>query len=137
VKSYCEGYRNWLRENGVREKRAKIFKEDKVSNLTNYLEKEIDQSQGLKRCVLRMDVTAVDYLWELWSRGKECGELRAAEVNFKDGVSEPGWSKTVRKEPSAIIDMANGGRGRFLRSAALFSRDMEEAGHPIGTGYLF
>jgi hypothetical protein len=34
VRSYCEGYRNWLRNNGVRAKRAKVFREEKVSDLT-------------------------------------------------------------------------------------------------------
>jgi hypothetical protein len=25
VKSYCEGYRNWFKSRGVKEKRAKVF----------------------------------------------------------------------------------------------------------------
>jgi integrase len=137
VKAYYDGYKAWLRENGVRQKRAKILKEEKVNILTSYLEKEIDRSGGLRRCVLRMDLAAVDYLWESWARGKECGELRAAEVNFEDGVSEPGWSKTVHKEPSAVIDMTSSGRERFLVSATALIREMDRAGHPVNMGYLF
>jgi integrase len=137
VKSYCEGYRNWLKENGVRERRAKVFKEDKVSSLTDYLEGQISRSIGLRRCVLIMDKAAVDYLWESWARGKECGELRAAEVDFNEGVSTSGWSKTVRKEQSATIDLSGSGRGCFLKSAAILIREMERAGYPVGTGYLF
>jgi integrase len=137
VKAYCDGYKAWLKENGVREKRAKILKEEKVKDLTTYLEKEIDSSGGLRRCVLRMDLAAVDYLWESWARGKECGKLRAAEVNFKDGVSEPGWSKTVQKERSATIDLTQNGRGRFLASATALICEMEQNGYPVGMGYLF
>jgi integrase len=137
VRAYCEGYRNWLRENGVRAKRAKVFKEEKVGDLTNYLEGEISRSVGIRRCVLMTDLAAVDYLWESWARGKECGELRASEVNFKDGTSEPGWSKTVHQEPSAIIDMTGNGRGRFLKSAAALVGEAERAGYPIRTGFLF
>lgn len=64
VRSYCEGYRNWLRVQGVREKRAKVFKEGKVTELIEYLGGEADRSGGLRKCVLQMDITAVDYLWE-------------------------------------------------------------------------
>jgi hypothetical protein len=62
VKAYCEGYKNWLRENGIWKKRAKVLKEDKVTDLITYLEKEINGSRGLRRCVLRMDLAAIDYL---------------------------------------------------------------------------
>jgi integrase len=81
--------------------------------------------------------SCLDYLWKSWARGKECGELRASKVNFRDGVSEPGWSKTVRKEPSATIDLTSGKRGRFLKSAAALIREMEDGGHAIGMGFLF
>jgi integrase len=137
VRSYCEGYRNWLRGQGVREKRAKVFKEQKGEDLVNYLEREANQSAGLRKCILRMDIAAVDYLWESWARGKECGELRAGEIDFEEGVAEPGWSKTVRAEPSARIDLIGSGRGRILESARKLIQEMEEAGHPVGMGNLF
>jgi integrase len=137
VRNYCEGYRCWLKSNGVREKRAKVFKEKKVDDLVAYLEAQINGTSGLRRCVFMMDLAAVEYLWESWARGKECGELRADEVNFEDGIAEPGWSKTVRKEPSASINLTTGGRGRFLLSAVALVREMEKIGHPIGMGSLF
>jgi integrase len=137
VRSYCEGYRNWLRGQGVREKRAKVFREGKVTDLIEYLEDLCSKSGGLRKCVLQMDITAVDYLWESWARGKECGELRVSEVDFEKGNAEPSWSKTLKNERSACIDLKGGGRGRFLESAAKLISLMEQTGHPIGMGNLF
>jgi integrase len=137
VKSYSEGYRFWLKEKGVREKRARVMKEDKVDALIKYLEDGISKSTGLVRCMLMMDLAAVDYLWESWARGKECGELLANQVDFENGVAEPGWSKTVRTEPSARIDLTDGQRGRFLQSAAALIGEMEREGHKSKGGFLF
>jgi hypothetical protein len=137
VKSYSEGYRFWLKEKGVREKRARVMKEDKVDALIKHLEDGISKSTGLKQCTLMMDLAAVDYLWESWARGKECGVLLADQVDFNAGVAEPGWSKTVRTEPSARIDLADGQRGRFLQSAAALIGEMEREGHVSKRGFLF
>jgi hypothetical protein len=71
VRSYCEGYRNRLHAEGVREKRAKVFKEGKVEDLIAHLEERIRESIRLTRCIQRMDLTAVLYLWESWCRGKD------------------------------------------------------------------
>jgi integrase len=137
VRSYCEGYRNRLHANGVREKRAKLFQEGKVEDLIAHLERRIDESCGLTRCVQRMDLTAVLYLLESWCRGKECGELQADQVNFETTEVMPGWSKTVRHEPSACIELQGEGRGRFMESAARLVKEMESEGHGMGRGYLF
>jgi integrase len=124
-----------LKANGVREKRAKVFKEEKVHGLVEYLEQQISQAIGLRRqFVLRMDLAAVDYLWESWARGKECGELRVDEVDFEEGIAQPGWSKTIYKEKSATVELTGPRRGRFLKSAASLIYEMEAAGHDIGTG---
>jgi integrase len=120
----------------VRERRAKVFEEQKVSELVGYLEGQASRSKGLRECLLRMDFAAID-LWESWARGKECGELRASEIDFDEGVSEPGWSKMVRKEYSATINLTESGRGRFLASEAKLIKVMEDSGYPIGMGYLF
>lgn len=135
VKSYCDGYRNRLHASGVREKRAKVFSEGKVDDLIAHLEKAVGESSGLNWCLQLMDLIAVQYLWELWSRGKECGELRADQVDFKTEEALPGWSKTVREEPSARIDLHGMGRGRFLESAARLLKEMERQGHDMGRGY--
>jgi integrase len=137
VKSYCEGYRVTLRGKGVREKRAKVFKEEKMTALITYLENGISRSEGLTRCMLIMDLAAVDYLWEAWARGKECGELRSDQVDLNKGVSLPGWSKTVQHEPSARINLTDGDRGRFIQSAARLIGEFERQGHSGGHGYLF
>jgi hypothetical protein len=76
VKSYTKGYRFWSKDKGVREKRAKVRNEKKVEHLVEYLEQGIARSEGISQCTLLMDLAAVDYLWESWARGKECGELR-------------------------------------------------------------
>jgi integrase len=137
VKSYCEGYRVVLKEKGVREKRAKVFKEEKVTALIDYLENGIQRSEGITKCILMMDLAAIDYLWETWARGKECGELRADQVDLEAGIALPGWSKTVQTEPSARIDMTEGRRGRFLQSAAKLLTEMKKHGYAGGHGYLF
>lgn len=63
VKSYyTEGYRFWLKEKGVREKRAKVMNEKKVEHLVDYLKQGIARSEGIGRCTLLMDLAAVDYL---------------------------------------------------------------------------
>jgi hypothetical protein len=64
VKTYTEGYRFWLKDKGVREKRAKVMSEKKVEHLVEYLEQGIAKSEGISRCILMMDLAAVDYLWE-------------------------------------------------------------------------
>jgi hypothetical protein len=84
-----------------------------------------------------MDLTAVHYLWESWSRGKECGELLADQVDFGTQEVSPGWSKTVRQEPSACIELHGEGCGRFMESAARMMKEMERQGHEVGHGYLF
>jgi hypothetical protein len=137
VKSYTEGYRFWLKEKGVREKRAKVMPEGKVDSLTRYLEQGIAKSEGISCCVLMIDLAAVDYLWESWARGKECGELRTDQVDFEAGIAEPGWSKTVQKEPSSRIKLLGDCRGRFLRSASALVGEMEKLGHASKRGYLF
>jgi hypothetical protein len=101
------------------------------------MEDKAERSSDLRECLIGMDIAAVDYLWESWARDKECGELLASEVNFVDGVAEPGWSKTEQKSTSAIINLTEAGRGRFLVSAAKRIKVMEGTGHPIGTENLF
>lgn len=134
VRSYCEGYRNRLHAEGVREKRAKVFKEGKVEDLIAHLERRIELSSGLTRCIQLMDLTAVTYLWESWCRGKECGESQIDQVDIETRKVSPGWSKTVRREPSAHIDLQGEGR-RFMESAARLMKELERQGHNVGRGY--
>jgi integrase len=137
VKNYCEGYRAWLKDNGVRERRAKVFKEDKVQALREFLEAEIARSSGIRKCTLMMDMATVDYLWETWVRGKECGGLRFDQIDTQAEQARPGWSKTVQSEPSSVIDLSAARGGRFMKSAAALIHEMESQGHPVGTGPLF
>jgi hypothetical protein len=137
VKSYCEGYRVILKEKGVREKRAKVFKEEKVTAFVEYLENGIERSNRITKCILLMDLATVDYLWETWARGKECGELRADQIDLETGIASPRWSKTMQSEPSARIDLTEGRRGRFIRSAANLLAEMERQGYAGGHDYLF
>jgi integrase len=135
VKSYRDGYRNKLHDQGVVEQRAKVFQPSKVTDLVNYLEEKIVGESGIKRCCLLADLAIVHYLWETWSRGKECGELEARQVDAAAGTIKPGWTKTQRIEPSAEITMPKD--SGFLEAASRLIASMEQAGEPIGHGYIF
>lgn len=133
VRSYREGYRNWLHDCGVREKRAKVFTEGKVTELLQWLGEQAEKKCGLDKCCALTDLAIVSYLWESWCRGKECGELEARQVDFRSGVVEAGWTKTVRVEPSAEIPVS----GNFLETAALLIAACEAEGQAVGNGFLF
>lgn len=105
VQSYRDGYCNKLHDRGVREKRAKVIKESKVRDLVDYLTEQAGQAKGISKCVLLMDRAVVLYLWESWARGKECGELGNRQIECEEGLLFPGWSKTVRSEPSGRIEL--------------------------------
>jgi integrase len=142
VKAFRTGYKKALHEEGVKVQRAKVFTEAKLDALLAYLARAIGESvPGLDRCVFLMDQAVVLYLWESLARGKECGELQLRQVEFEERVAYPGWSKTVRKEPSARIPLATAapeGRLTFLEAAVRLVKELDEAGHPIGeNGFLF
>ena len=138
VRSYREGYRADLYERGVREKRAKVMPEGKMTQLVEFLNGEAQRAEGFERCYLAMDRAIVLYLWETWARGKECGTVKRRQVDVEHGVVRPGWSKTVHQEPSAEISVtAGGGPGSFIWAAGLLVHEMERIGSPVGDGYLF
>lgn len=138
ARSYRDGYRADLHERGVREKRAKIMPEAKVIGLIEYLNSSVQQATGIERCRLAMDRAIVLYLWETWARGKECGNVAAREIDMQEGIVRPGWSKTVREEPSAEIAVSAGGAaGSFIWAASLLIDEMEKIGSPVGDGLLF
>jgi hypothetical protein len=138
VQSYRDGYRNELHDRGVREKRAKVMKESKVTDLVEYLTRAIGAAEGIAKCVLMMDRAAVLYLWESWARGKECGELENRQIDREEGIAYPGWSKTVRSKPSGRIEL-NGAEGgmSFLRGSAELMGEMGRQQIEEGKGYLF
>jgi integrase len=142
VKAFRTGYEKALHEEGVKVQKAKVCTETKLDALLAYLGQEIEGSEpGLNRCVLLMDQAVVLYLWESLARGKECGELQLHQVELQEQVAYPGWSKTVRKEPSARIPLAAPnaeGRLTFLDASVRLLAELEAAGQPIGeSGFLF
>jgi integrase len=138
VTNYREGYRNCLHEQGVREKRAKIMKEGKVRDLVDHLTQLANTAKGLPTVVLLMDRAAVLYLWESWARGKECGELEERQVDRNDEIALPGWSKTIRSEPSGRVELAKGGHEMtFLEGSAELLAEMELQRIGSGRGFLF
>lgn len=138
ARSYREGYRTRLRELGVKERRAKIMGEEKVERLVAHLRERLEQETGIQRCVVAMDMAAVTYLWETWARGKECGEVEAGQVNREAGLIRPGWSKTVKENPSCEIKVSEEGKpGSFLWAAAILVNVMEKSGNSVGEGFLF
>jgi hypothetical protein len=74
--------------------------------LVGYLTRLANEAVGIPRVVLLMDRAAVLYLWESWARGKEAEELEERQVDREDGITLPGWSKTVRSEPSGRVELA-------------------------------
>jgi integrase len=138
VLSYKKGYRDDLHDRGVCKKRAKIMKEGKVNDLINYLSRQIKAAEKLERIVLLMDRAAVLYLWESWARGKECGELESRQIDWEDGVALPGWSKTMRAEPSGRIDLTNGGKKlTILKGSAEMLAEMGNQGILADSRFLF
>jgi integrase len=142
VKAFRTRYEKALHKEGVKVQRAKVFTEVKLDALLAYLSRIIGESApGLERCVLMMDQAVVLYLWETLARGKECGELQLRQVEFGKHVAYPGWSKTVRKEPSARIPLAvpePEGRLTFLEAAVCLVKELDAFGFPIGEdGFLF
>jgi integrase len=135
VKNYRDGYRNRLHDQGVREQRAKVMKPGKVADLAAYIETEIDKAFGARRCCLIADLAIVHYLWETWSRGKECGELEARQVDKEEGTITTGWTKTQHIEGGDEIPVQRG--GNFMQAASRLVSSMEQLGHPIENGYLF
>jgi hypothetical protein len=107
----------------------------------DYLTSKIDAAKGIDKCVLAMDRTAVLYLWETLARGKECGEIRQDQIDVAEGAVYPGWTKTIRQEPSARIELAApkaGGRITFLQSASELVKVLSSNGVEIGkTGFFF
>jgi hypothetical protein len=133
LKAFRTGYEKALHEEGVKVQRAKVFTEVKLDALLAHLARAIESCPpGLERCVLLTDQAVVLYLWESLARGKECGELLYRQVEFGEQVSYPGWSKTVRKEPSARIPLAAPaaeGRLTFLEAAVRLVTGLEETGN--------
>lgn len=99
------------------------------------------ETAGIEKCVAAMDHSAVLYLWETLARGKECGEIRQDQIDAQEGTVYPGWTKTIRHEPSARIELAVPGeqdRLTFLESAGELVRIFTDNGVEVGeTGYLF
>ncbi|GAQ93183.1 putative Phage_integrase [Klebsormidium nitens] len=142
VKSFRVGYEKMLHEQGVKVQCAKVFTEAKLDALLAHLARLIQESSpGLERCVLLTDQAAVLYLWETLARGKECGQLQRRQVELEEQVAYPGWSKTVRQEPSARIPLAapeSQSRLTFVAAAEALLLGMVEGGHPVGEdGFLF
>jgi integrase len=106
VKSSRDGYGNLLHQQGVKVKRAKVFSKGKLNALIDYLTARIGEKEGMERCLLTMDRAAVLYLWETLARGKECGEIRQDKIDAGEGTIYPGWTKIIRQEPSARIELA-------------------------------
>lgn len=142
VKSFRDGYERMLHQEGVRVQRAKVFPVEKLDALLAHLREWIESLPvGLERCTAVMDQAAVLYLWESLARGKEVGELSNDQVNQEDGAAYPGWSKTVRHEPSARIPLKQpnkGGRLSFLAASVELAKELERFGDPFREdSYLF
>jgi hypothetical protein len=141
VRSFKEGYRKMLHDLGVQEKKAVVFKENKVEELVDFMLGEIRKlDKGVERCSAIMDLAAVLFVWEAWTRGKECGKLEKRQVHETEGVVLPGWSKTVQKEPSSWIEMDASQEKdwpTFLEMVAWLVKETEAIGQPVGTGFLF
>jgi hypothetical protein len=69
---------------------------------------------------------------------QECGELESRQIDREGGLAFPGWSKTVRSEPSGRIELAQGEEGlTFLIGSAELLAEMGLQQRSLGRGYLF
>jgi hypothetical protein len=88
-----------------------------------------------------MDWASVLYLWKTLARGKECKEIRQDQIDTAGGTVYSGWTKMVRQEPSARIELGvpgEKGRMTFLEAASELVRLRSNSGVDIGeTGCLF
>lgn len=119
-----------------------MFSESKLDALLGFLAGRVrEESDALELCTLLMDQAAVLYLWESLARGKECGSLSASQVDGGEApAAYPGWSKTVRQEPSARIPLAQAGsssRLTFVEAASQLVKALELIGEHTEDGYLF
>lgn len=107
--------------------------------LVEFLSREVERAKGIERCGAAMDRAIVLYLWETWARGKECGTVEVRQIDEEKGEVRPGWSKTVREEPSAVIGLKSGeGPNTFLWAAGLLMHEYGERGlEPSEDGFLF
>ncbi|GAQ82636.1 putative Phage_integrase [Klebsormidium nitens] len=142
VKSFRDGYERYLHDEGVKVQRAKVFSEEKLDALLRFLSERLQaETEALELCTLLMDQAAVLYLWESLARGKECGTLSADQVEGgATPAAYPGWSKTVRQEPSARIRLAQPAttsRLTFVEAAARLVKGLELIGEHATDGYLF
>jgi hypothetical protein len=65
VRAFKDGYRKMLHELGVKEKKAVVFKEKKMTDLVYFLVEEIgEMAKGVARCCAPADLAAILYLWE-------------------------------------------------------------------------
>jgi integrase len=141
VKSYRDGYGNLLHQHGVKVQRAKVFTEAKLNALVDFLTSKLASTEGMEKCIVAMDRAVVLYLWETLARGKECGSVRQDQIDAAEGTVYPGWTKTIRHEPSARIELATPGaaeRMTFLEAATALVKILADDGHEVGeSGYLF
>jgi integrase len=135
IKSFRDGCERMLHQEGVRVQRAKVFPVAKLDALLAHLRERIESLPvGLERCTAVMDQAAVLYLWESLARGKEAGKLVQDQVNHEDGAAYPGWSKTVRQEPSARIPLkepSEEGRLSFVEASVELAKELERFGDPL------
>lgn len=109
-----------------------------MNDLIEYLSREVEKAEGIGKVVLMMERAAILYLWESWARGKECGELEARQIDWEDAVALPGWSKTVRAEPSGRIDLTSSAAGMTnLRGSAEMLAEMGRQNISMGSGFFF
>lgn len=141
MKSYRDGYGNLLHQQGVKVQRAKVFSEAKLNAFVSYLTNKLSESEGMEKCIVAMDRAAVLYLWETLVRGKECGAVRQDQIDVDEGTVYPGWTKTIRREPSATIELSVPGaseRMTFPESASELVKIIADNGHDVGeSGFLF
>jgi hypothetical protein len=62
-----------------------VIKPEKVVELAIHIKRKIGKASGIHRCKLIAELAIVHYLWETWSRGNECGELEARQVDKENG----------------------------------------------------
>jgi len=89
VSSFRKAYAHRAKLGGYKRKSALPWSEMDVLRLVEYLEQQIQQSEGLGLLLLHRDLLIVTLLWHTCSRGVNAGSWRLDNILLPTGTHSP------------------------------------------------